>query len=410
MKKIITICAALLISASVFAQPPNKMSYQAVIRNSSNALVTNQSVGMRISILQSSASGSSVYVETQAPVTNTNGLASIEIGGGTAVSGNFANINWANGPYFIKTETDPTGGTNYTIVGTSQLLSVPYALHAKTAASITGTISETDPIFGTSVASGITTNDITNWNNDDVQDGDTTYWKASGDSIFYLKNVGIGQIPQLYNGRTPKLNVFDYNGTNAVLPLRVGRGNNFLEFLFSSSQSNISCWSPGTLKSFNIGTAEPDVFSLYTNNTTRLLIDTLGKVGIGTITPNSRLDVNGAITLSGLGSQSGITTKTNTNDLKLYSGPVGNTSSGIWFRSANVAGDVSAFSELMVIKSTGNVGIGTTNPTRTLHVSSVMRLEPVATAPTSPAKGDMYFDSTLNKLRVYDGTTWQNCW
>ena len=136
----------------------------------------------------------------------------------------------------------------------------------------------------------------------------------------------------------------------------------------------------------------------------------MGKVGIGTITPNSRLDVNGAITLSGLGSQSGITTKTNANDLKLYSGPVGNTSSGIWFRSANVAGDVSAFSELMVIKSTGNVGIGTTNPTRTLHVSSVMRLEPVATAPTSPAKGDMYFDSTLNKLRVYDGTTWQNCW
>ena len=252
MKKIITICAALLISASVFAQAPNKMSYQAVIRNSSNALVTNQSVGMRISILQSSASGSSVYVETQAPVTNTNGLASIEIGGGTAVSGNFANIHWANGPYFIKTETDPTGGTNYTIVGTSQLLSVPYALHAKTAASITGTISETDPIFGTSVASGITTNDITNWNNDDVQDGDTTYWKASGDSIFYLKNVGIGQIPQLYNGRTPKLNVFDYNGTNAVLPLRVGRGNNFLEFLFSSSQSNISCWSPGTLKSFKL--------------------------------------------------------------------------------------------------------------------------------------------------------------
>jgi uncharacterized protein (TIGR02145 family) len=128
MKKIITICAAILMTACVFAQAPNKMSYQAVIRNSSNALITNQAVGMQISILQTSSSGTAVYVETQTPITNANGLASIEIGGGTLVSGNFATINWANGPYFIKTETDPNGGTNYSITGTSQLLSVPYAL------------------------------------------------------------------------------------------------------------------------------------------------------------------------------------------------------------------------------------------------------------------------------------------
>lgn len=131
----ITLYAALLLSASVFAQAPNKMSYQAVIRNSSNALVINQVVGMRISILQGTASGTAVYVETQTPTTNDNGLASIEIGGGTVVSGNFASINWANGPYFVKTETDPNGGANYTITGTSQLLSVPYALYAENSGS-----------------------------------------------------------------------------------------------------------------------------------------------------------------------------------------------------------------------------------------------------------------------------------
>ncbi len=135
MKKIITICAAILMTACVFAQAPNKMSYQAVIRNSSNALITNQAVGMRISILQTSSSGTAVYVETQTPITNANGLASIEIGGGTLVSGNFATINWANGPYFIKTETDPSGGTSYSIAGTSQFLSVPYALYSKTTSS-----------------------------------------------------------------------------------------------------------------------------------------------------------------------------------------------------------------------------------------------------------------------------------
>jgi len=114
------------------AQAPDKMSYQAVIRNASNALVANAGVGMKISILQTSASGTVVYAESQTPTTNTNGLASLQIGDGTVLSGNMANIDWSAGPYFIKTETDPTGGSSYTITATSQLMSVPYALYAKT--------------------------------------------------------------------------------------------------------------------------------------------------------------------------------------------------------------------------------------------------------------------------------------
>jgi len=138
MKKLYTLLMAVIITASVFAQAPNKMSYQAVIRDASNILVTSSPVGMQISILQGSSSGTAAYVETQTPTTNANGLASIEIGSGTVVSGTFATIDWANGPYFIKTEADPTGGSTYTITGTSELLSVPYALHAKTAENITG--------------------------------------------------------------------------------------------------------------------------------------------------------------------------------------------------------------------------------------------------------------------------------
>ena len=128
MKKLITICAAILMTTSVFAQAPNKISYQAVIRNSSSALVTSTPVGMKISILQGSTTGTPIYVETQTATTNANGLVSLEIGTGTAITGTFAAINWANGPYFIKTETDPNGGTAYTIAGTNELMSVPYAL------------------------------------------------------------------------------------------------------------------------------------------------------------------------------------------------------------------------------------------------------------------------------------------
>jgi hypothetical protein len=143
MKKFSTLSLILLITCGIFAQAPQKMSYQAVIRNSSNQLVTNAQVGMKISILQGSASGTLVYQEiyNPNPQTNANGLVTVEIGGGLVLSGTFSAIDWSAGPYYLKTETDPSGGTSYTIVGISQLLSVPYALYSGTSASF----NETDP-------------------------------------------------------------------------------------------------------------------------------------------------------------------------------------------------------------------------------------------------------------------------
>jgi hypothetical protein len=130
MKNILYIALFMFVAATTFAQAPNKISYQTVIRNASNALVSNQTVGVRISILSGSATGTAVYVETHNPVTNANGLASFQIGDGTVSSGTFANIDWSSNNYFVRTEVDPAGGTNYSITGTSELLSVPYALHA----------------------------------------------------------------------------------------------------------------------------------------------------------------------------------------------------------------------------------------------------------------------------------------
>ena len=138
-----TTVGALLLTLSSFAQAPEKMSYQAVIRDASNTLVTNQQVGMQISILQGSTA---VYEETQTPTSNTNGLVSLEIGTGTVISGSFTAIDWSSGTYFIKTETDPAGGTNYAITGTSQLLSVPYALYANTSSDSSAVAANTAAI------------------------------------------------------------------------------------------------------------------------------------------------------------------------------------------------------------------------------------------------------------------------
>ena len=219
MKYIFTLIIALMGAGGLFAQSPDAMSFQAVVRDANNGLVQNAPVGMEISILQGSVNGLAVYIERHTTTTNANGLATLEIGQGNPVTGNFASIDWSNGPYFLQTDTDPNGGTVYSITGTSQLLSVPYAKYAETA----GSANETDPVFMTSIASGITAADTANWNYDMVEDSDadgtnelqtltlygdtlaissgnalvlpydSSVWNLNNDTVFYTAgNVGIG--------------------------------------------------------------------------------------------------------------------------------------------------------------------------------------------------------------------------
>jgi hypothetical protein len=124
-------------SLTGFGQAPYFMSYQAVIRDAGNQLVTNAPIGMKVSILQGSATGTAVFEETHVANTDANGLVTIMIGNGANVSGSIATIIWTAGPFFIMTETDPAGGSTYTITATTQLLSVPYALYAETSGSST---------------------------------------------------------------------------------------------------------------------------------------------------------------------------------------------------------------------------------------------------------------------------------
>lgn len=134
-KFLAAIFLSFIIALSVHAQEnaPLKMSYQAVVRDGTNQLLENKKIGMRISILQGSVTGSLVYSETHSPTTNTNGLVSVIIGDGRSTTGAIALIDWSQGPFFAEMEIDPAGGTNYSITSTTQLLSVPFALYAEKA-------------------------------------------------------------------------------------------------------------------------------------------------------------------------------------------------------------------------------------------------------------------------------------
>ncbi|QNL21666.1 tail fiber protein [Hyphobacterium sp. CCMP332] len=186
MKNLVIILSILLTYSSLFAQAPENFSYQAVIRDANNDLVTNSAVSLRMSILQGSSTGTAEYVETHSVSTNDNGLISIAIGGGNVVSGNISTIDWTQGPYFIQSEVDPTGGSTYTISGTSQLLSVPYAIRASSA-------NESDPLFSSSIAAGISASDTTNWGSENdpifsssvasgISSSDTASWNSKLDS------------------------------------------------------------------------------------------------------------------------------------------------------------------------------------------------------------------------------------
>ncbi|HSO85512.1 MAG TPA: hypothetical protein VLQ91_03100, partial [Draconibacterium sp.] len=134
MKNFTLFILALFLGVAVLsAQTPQSFRYQAVARDNSGNVLANQSVSFRISILSGSVSGALAYSETHTHInTNAFGLVELEIGKGTPVSGTFSSIEWGNDSYYVRIEMDPEGGTAYQELSTSQLLSVPYALHANT--------------------------------------------------------------------------------------------------------------------------------------------------------------------------------------------------------------------------------------------------------------------------------------
>ena len=195
--KVIAIFIFICSSLQVFAQSPSSMNYQAVARDGNDDLVVNQSISVRISIIQGSVFGASIYVETHTPTTNDNGLFSLKIGQGSVSYGAFSAINWGTGVYFMKSELDLNGGSNYLTFGTSQFLSVPYAFYADSTGNVndadsnpTNELNQGISLAGTLLsitdAGGVVTQDL----------GAIAQWDTAGSSIYNknIGNVGIGLV------------------------------------------------------------------------------------------------------------------------------------------------------------------------------------------------------------------------
>lgn len=221
-KAIAIVMAVLCLSMNgLFAQAPQKFKYQSIARNTSGQELVNSPIGLRFNIRDLSASGTVVYQETHTVNTNTFGLFSVNVGEGTATIGTLGSVDWANGSKYLEIEADLTGGTSYTAFGTSELLSVPYALYSQSSGT---------PLLPVGNAPG----------NTPYWDGSS--WIVNSSNIFNNGGfVGIGSttpVQQLHvNGNMNIVLDSSYMINNRKVLWTKGTGNLFVGFNAGSSNT-----------------------------------------------------------------------------------------------------------------------------------------------------------------------------
>ena len=395
MKALITFLALTMLALSSIAQAPEKMTYQAVVRDANDNLLTNQFVSIRVGILKDGPSMTTVFQEIHTLSTNANGLMSFEIGTGAILTGAISAIDWSNGTFFVKTEIDPTGGSNYNIIAQSQLLSVPYALHAKvaeTANSVTITGNETafigwdkneaDDFDGQYSSLSGAPNNVSAFTNDagylttEVDGSVTNELQAlsmSNDTVF-LSEGGFVQLPTGFDGQYSSLsgaptNVSAFANDAGYLTTEVDSSvTNELQSL-SLSGTDLSI-SNGNIVDLSPLVDDEDWEVMGQN----VVLDS-GNVGIGTNVPQKSLHIvsdnsnEGQIwietTVQGGEATIGFETDSANIGIEWVAGV------GAWNNSDDytIAAGGSDEGVKMLVDRNGKVGIGTVSPSQKLDVA-----------------------------------------
>ena len=349
-KTFLTFITSVAISASLWAQAPQAFNYQGVARDLSGTALVAKNISVKASILDGSLTGTVVYAETHAIATNQFGLFTLSIGTGTVASGIFANTNWATGNKYLKIEIDPNGGSSYTLAGTTQLLSVPYAMYAAKAGDskwkdVTGGINYSAGNVGIgtlltiekTAAYGNDRNFLSLNNLDNSEYSGATAGITTGTGSNQA-NLGFGVWAKSYYPTVDELK--DFSGVGAV-------SSNKLMLQGAGTGGYIS-FRTGFYKAGSINGAE------------RARIDENGNFGIGTMTPSAKLHTNGTVRLQGLTSNNTLTNALVTDaNGNVFTKDISSLGGSQW---TSVTGGINY--------SNGKVGIGTPTPTAMLEIAN----------------------------------------
>jgi hypothetical protein len=442
MKKLVLLSVLLLACSLFYGQSPQAFKYQAVIRDTSGTVIADQLVSLRISIIKGTIEGEVVYSEIHNLSSNSLGLVNLAIGSGMVTQGVFSEIPWGEDSYFIKLELDSQGGEDYFYMGTSQLLAVPYALYAETAGN--QNVVETywqeagNGIYYNQGNVGIGTDNpgsllhvVGNSNGlSDRRFLQLSNLSTDGYSCSVLSlNAGSGTSSTLLSHHAASYNL--YGGKYAQTSLLSNEGLGIYFRTRPTSKFIFESWDGGQ----------------YDDPLELMRITGDGKVGIGTPTPEFPLQITGTsvdktgrtfFSLNNLSTDqySSVDFRMNSGhgddwfgifhngqDYAIYdiyaktsivwnygNGLILRTNPGgrISFETAVINSDVVI--EHMRMTDDGKFGIGILDPQRTLHISDVMRLQPIYSPPDNPSEGDIYMDGNEHMLKVFDGETWHACW
>jgi len=299
-----------------FSQADNSMSYQAIVRGANGNLLVNSPVSFRFSVIESETDDTPIYQETQIVTTNENGLATLRIGNGTATIGSTTNLivyhDWSYSSYWLKTEIDPTGGTNYTLSDTKKFSGVPYAFGAhksRLSQSVTNLSVDTNQFSGngyttplTLGSQGATTGQVLKFNGtswapaNDISD---QIWTSYSSNAFWNTNntyrIGFGTgfssalLPSGFHFRNPM----------AYMTLEGYDGNSILTIKSKEDyQSMISYYWGNNLK-WATGLNWDGRYYIGRNNSSDFTILSNGFIGMGTVSPANKLSLVGNANITG---------------------------------------------------------------------------------------------------------------